>query len=364
MRNLLMTALLFAGIMSSCNSQNNVTVNGEKVELEDGMYAKMNTSQGDILLKLYYDKTPMTVANFVGLAEGTIENSAKGKGTPFYDGLKFHRVIKDFMIQGGDPQGTGAGGPGYSFPDEFDESLKHDGPGVLSMANSGPATNGSQFFITHKATPWLDGKHTIFGKVVKGQDVVDAVKQNDIINNVTIIRKGKAAEKFDAAKVFVDSQEDAKKAAAKKAEEEAKAMEEGMKELEKLKAKAQSTESGLYYIVTEEGEGPKPTDGQTVQMHYAGYLVDGTLFDTSIKELAQKEGVYNAQREPYATFDVMYGPQARVIEGWKEGMSLMNVGDKFKLIIPPNLGYGARGAGGVIPPNAWLIFDVEMVGIK
>ncbi len=364
MRNLLMTALLFAGIMSSCNSQNSVMVNGEKVELEDGMYAKINTSQGDILLKLYYEKTPMTVANFVGLAEGTIENNTKEAGQPFYDGLKFHRVIKDFMIQGGDPQGTGAGGPGYSFPDEFDESLKHDGPGVLSMANSGPGTNGSQFFITHKATPWLDGKHSIFGKVEMGQDVVDAIKQDDILNNVTIIRKGKNAEKFDAPKVFESAQEDAKKAAAKKAEEQAKKDAEGMKELEKLKAEAQSTESGLYYIVTEEGDGPKPTEGQTVQMHYAGYLVNGTLFDTSIKELAQKEGVYNAQREPYAPFDVQYGSQARVIEGWKEGMSLMNVGDKYKLIIPPNLGYGARGAGGVIPPNAWLIFDVEMVGIK
>lgn len=364
MRNLLMTAMLFAGIMSSCNSQNNVTVNGEKVELEDGLYAKMNTTQGDILLKLQYEKTPMTVANFVGLAEGTIDNKAKEKGQPFYDGLKFHRVINDFMIQGGDPQGTGAGDPGYKFPDEIDESLKHDGPGVLSMANSGPGTNGSQFFITHKATPWLDGKHTVFGNVVKGQDVVNAIKQNDVINNVTIIRKGKAAEKFDAPKVFVSAQEDANKAAAKKAEEEAKAMAEGLKELEKLKEKATATESGLYYIVEQEGDGPKPNDGQTVQMHYAGYLVDGTLFDTSIKELAQKEGKYMAQREPYAPFDVVIGPQARVIEGWKEGLSLMNVGDKYKLIIPPNLGYGARGAGGVIPPNAWLIFDVEMVGIK
>ena len=359
-----MTVLLFAGIMSSCNSQNKVTVNGEEVQLEDGMYAKMNTTQGDILLELYYQKTPMTVGNFVGLAEGKIENNAKEAGQPFYDGLKFHRVIKDFMIQGGDPQGTGMGGPGYKFPDEFDESLKHDGPGVLSMANSGPGTNGSQFFITHKATPWLDGKHTIFGKVVKGQDVVDAIKQDDILNSVTIIRKGKDAEKFDAAKVFTEQQEEAEKAAAKKAEEEAKAMAEGMKELEKLKEKATATESGLYYIVEKEGDGPKPKEGDMVDMHYAGYLVDGTLFDTSIKELAQKEGVYNAQREPYAPFAVQYGAGARVIEGWKEGMSLMNVGDKFKLIIPPNLGYGARGAGGVIPPNAWLIFDVEMVGIK
>jgi len=364
MRNLLLTALFFAGIMSSCNSQNKqVTVNGENVELQGGMYAKMNTTQGDILLKLHYQKTPMTVANFVGLAEGTIDNNAKEAGQPFYDGLKFHRVIKDFMIQGGDPQGTGAGGPGYKFPDEIDETLKHDGPGVLSMANSGPGTNGSQFFITHKATPWLDGKHTIFGKVEKGQDVVDNIKEGDVINSVTIIRKGKDAEKFDAPAVFNKQQEEAKKAADKEAKEQAEKRAEGLKELEKLKEKAEVTESGLYYIVTEEGDGPKPEDGQTVQMNYAGYLVDGTLFDTSIKEIAEEGGVYNAQR-PYVPFEVTYGPQARVIEGWKEGISLMNVGDKYKLIIPPNLGYGSRGAGGVIPPDAWLIFDVEMVGIK
>ena len=216
-----MTALLFAGILTSCNSQNSVTVNGEKMKLEDGMYAKIQTPRGDILLTLHDDKTPLTVANFVGLAEGKIENKAKAQGEPYYDGLKFHRVIKDFMIQGGDPMGNGSGGPGYSFADEFHPDLRHDGPGVLSMANSGPATNGSQFFITHKETPWLNDKHTVFGKVINGQEVVDAIQQGDAIEKVEIIRIGKKAKDFDAVKVFNEEQENAlKEQEAKRKEQE------------------------------------------------------------------------------------------------------------------------------------------------
>ena len=169
---------------------------------EEGIYANINTTQGNILLKLEYIKTPLTVANFVGLAEGKIKNTAKELGTPFFDGLKFHRVIYPFMIQGGDPAGNGQGGPGYKFQDEFHPDLKHDKAGILSMANSGTATNGSQFFITHKETPWLDNKHTVFGSVISGQDVVDKTKQDDQIISVKIIRVGKPAKKWDAAKVF------------------------------------------------------------------------------------------------------------------------------------------------------------------
>jgi cyclophilin family peptidyl-prolyl cis-trans isomerase len=173
-------------------------------KLEDGMYAEMTTSKGVIILQLEFEKTPLTVANFVGLAEGAIENTAKKVGVPFYDSLKFHRVIKDFMIQGGDPLGNGSGGPGYKFKDEIVPELKHTGPGIFSMANAGPKTNGSQFFITHKATPWLDGRHTVFGHVIQGQDVVDAIVQGDIIVSVKIIRKGKPAKKFDALKTFTE----------------------------------------------------------------------------------------------------------------------------------------------------------------
>ena len=173
-----------------------------KADLNDGVYAEMNTTKGTILLQLEFEKTPITVASFAGLAEGTRPYSKDGgepeesEGQPYYDGLIFHRVIPNFMIQGGCPMGAGMGGPGYQFEDEFDDSLQHDGPGILSMANSGPGTNGSQFFITHKATPHLDGMHTVFGRVVDGQDVVDSIEQDDEIETLKIIRQGEAAEAF------------------------------------------------------------------------------------------------------------------------------------------------------------------------
>ena len=310
------------------------------------MQAKIETTKGDILIELEFEKTPMTVANFVGLAEGTIENDAKPLGEPYYDGIKFHRVIDNFMIQGGDPTGTGRGGPGYQFEDEFDSSLTHSGPGILSMANSGPGTNGSQFFITHAATPWLDGKHSVFGRVIEGQDVVDAIEQDDVMNKVTIIRNN---VEFDAPKVFKEAQVKAREIADRKNKEKELELEKLSKEFNAQIDKAEQTDSGLKYLITKSGTGAKPTSGQTVSVHYAGYLMNGEKFDSSF------------DRNQPIEFPVGAG---RVIKGWDEGIMLLNVGTKARLIIPPELGYGSRGAGGVIPPNATLVFDVELVEIK
>jgi len=310
----------------------------------EGLYAKMSTSKGDIYLQLEMEKTPMTVGNFVGLAEGKIKNTAKAEGVPFYDGLKFHRVIANFMVQGGDPAGNGSGGPGYKFPDEIDTSLKHTGPGVFSMANAGPGTNGSQFFITHVKTPWLDGKHTVFGHVVEGQKVVDAIAQGDTLKTVTILRKGKKAEEFDGAKVFITESE----GFTKKQEDRIKAEQAAMdKVLNEKYSKTQVTASGLRYIVDKAGEGPKPTSTSQVTVHYTGTLLDGKKFDSS------------RDRGQPITFGLN-----QVIPGWTEGLQLMNKGSRYTLIIPPNLGYGDNGIPGVIPPKSWLVFDVELIDFK
>lgn len=309
--------------------------------MNNGIYAKFNTPKGDILVKLEHDKVPGTVGNFVALTEGNLENSAKDQGTPYYDGLKFHRVIPDFMIQGGCPQGTGTGNPGYKFDDEFHLDLKHDTPGKLAMANSGPATNGSQFYITHVPTPWLDGKHTVFGSVIDGQDIVDSVAQGDEMS-VEIIRVGEEAEAFNAVESFRTFE-----GAREKRETEAKAKQKEM--LDKVAAGYDETASGLRYKILQKGNGKQATKGAKVSVHYKGQLLDGTVFDSSYK------------RKQPLDFNVGVG---QVISGWDEGIQLLQIGDKARLVIPSNLGYGERGAGGVIPPNATLIFDVELMDVK
>ncbi len=310
--------------------------------MQDGIYAKFNTSKGAVLVKLTYDKTPGTVGNFVALAEGNLENKAIPMGKPYYDGLKFHRVIPDFMVQGGCPQGTGTGGPGYQFDDEFHPELNHDAPGVLSMANAGAGTNGSQFFITHIATPWLDGKHTVFGHVVEGQDVVDAIAQGDLIESVEIIKVGEEAKKWNAVeafRTFEGSREKKALEARKKAEAS----------LEAIAAGFDKTESGLRYKMIVKGDGKQAVKGKTVAVHYKGSLENGKEFDNSYS------------RKKPIEFPLGMG---HVIEGWDEGIALLQVGDKARFVIPSYLGYGANGAGGVIPPNATLIFDVELMDVK
>lgn len=310
--------------------------------MQDGIYAKFNTSKGSILVKLTHDLTPGTVGNFVGLAEGNLENSVKPQGQKYYDGLKFHRVIPDFMIQGGCPLGTGTGDGGYKFDDEFHPSLKHDKPGVLSMANAGPGTNGTQFFITHVPTPWLDGKHSVFGHVVEGQDVVDAVAQGDALESVEIIRVGDAAQNWNAIEAFRTFEG----SRLKRIEEAKRQAEEAM---EKLAAGFEKTESGLRYKIIQKGDGKKAEAGKTVAVHYTGSLENGKTFDSSYP------------RKKPIEFPLGKG---HVIEGWDEGIALLQVGDKARFVIPAYLGYGDRGAGGVIPPNATLVFDVELMDVK
>jgi len=310
--------------------------------MNNGIYAKFTTSKGEILVQLEHEKTPGTVGNFVALSEGNLENDVKEQGTPYYDGLKFHRVIPDFMVQGGCPQGSGTGNPGYKFDDEFHSDLKHDTPGKLAMANSGPATNGSQFYITHVPTPWLDGKHTVFGSVIEGQDIVDAIAQGDELSSVEIVRVGADAETFNAVEAFRTFEGSREK---RDADEKAKQKEL----LDSVAIGYEETKSGLRYQILQKGTGKQATKGAGVSVHYKGQLLDGTVFDSSYK------------RKDPIDFNVGLG---QVIAGWDEGILLLQVGDKARFVIPSNLAYGSAGAGGVIPPDATLIFDVELMAVK
>jgi cyclophilin family peptidyl-prolyl cis-trans isomerase len=315
----------------------------ENVQLTDGLYAKVVTSKGDILLSLEFEKTPLTVANFVGLAEGTKESN-RGKGVRFYDGLTFHRVIPDFMIQGGDPLGTGSGGPGYKFPDEIDDTLTHDGPGVLSMANAGPGTNGSQFFITHIKTSWLDGKHTIFGRTVAGQAVVNAIGSGDIIKTIEIIRIGDKAKAFKADQASFDAL--LAQLLQDKAQGRIKINSRDLALIKEKYPQAISLPSGLMYVILVEGVGDKtPKPGTTVSVHYLGRLLNGTKFDSTL------------DRGKPLQFPVGVG---RVIKGWDEALLSMKKGEKRILIIPPHLGYGEMRLG-PIPPNSLLVFEIELL---
>lgn len=327
----------------------------KKMKLSNGIYALMSTTKGDILIQLEHEKTPMTVANFIGLAEGNFKMDTINITSPYYDGLKFHRVIADFMVQGGDPKGSGQGGPGYKFYDEIDKDLKHEGPGILSMANSGPGTNGSQFFITHKSTPWLNGKHTIFGKVIKGQDIVNAIEQNDKISTLKIYRFGKTAKKFKATEEFakkfkeIGLIEQTKRERIKKiqAMTAAERSEDFKTKVLKQYPNAVQTKTGLMYTIEKAGTGESPSaNGTKVKVHYTGYFLDGgDKFDSSVDR-----GV---------PFEFNCG-QKRVIAGWDEGIPLMKKGAKYKLIIPYWLGYGPKG-GGSIPAFSDLLFDVELL---
>ena len=341
MKTKLLALLLcsFAVSFGGCKSMDKEL---KAIEGKDGVFAIMQTSKGSIVLELFYDKTPLTVTNFVGLAEGTLD-AAKGK--PFYDGLTFHRVIADFMIQGGDPEGTGRGGPGYRFADECRDDLVFDKPGYLAMANAGPGTNGSQFFITHVPTDWLNGKHTIFGQVVNAdsQKVVNAVQQGDKIEKLTIVRQGETAKAFTATQADFDKlAEEAKIAAAEKAKA---ANAKKIAEVEKAFPGYAKDSNGIYFKTTKEGSGSKIGGRKNVACEYKGYLVDGRVFDQS-KGRGPLEFVTDG---------------GQMIPGFDIMVQDMKVGEKRTIVIPSELAYGPNGIPGVIPGGAYIAFDVELV---
>jgi len=365
MKNLMVFATLLALFAFSCKS-------GKYADLGDGLFADIQTNKGDIVVKLEHDKTPVTVANFVSLAEGKSPFvSEEYKDKPYYDGIIFHRVIKDFMIQCGDPTGTGQGNPGYKFKDEIVDSLSHSKKGILSMANSGPKTNGSQFFITHKETPWLDGRHTVFGEVIEGMDVVDSIAvvqtadrdrpvEEVRMDKVIIVRNGKDARKFDAIEIMNQYFEEEKAA-----EEAFKQMKLDLQsEFLSQKEEASETDSGLRILKLKEGSGEQPTIGKNVLVNYAGWFMDGELFDSNDENIANDFQKFDKRRKEmrgYEAVPMQYGPEARLIPGFREGLQSMNVGDKVRLFIPSHLAYGPQGSG-PIPPNTDLVFDLEILG--
>lgn len=343
--NVLMFAFL-SMFLASCEED-------EYPELGDGLYAEFQTNKGNFIAELYFNKTPMTVANFVALAEGNHPKAdEKFQGKRFYDGITFHRIIDGFMIQGGDPDGSGAGGPGYRFEDEIVEELTHESEGILSMANAGPGTNGSQFFVTLGATGHLDGKHTVFGKVVKGMEIVEAIGQVTtgrmdkpeepiVILELNVIRKGKDAKAFDAPATFGEK-------LAKIEEEKQQKVMDAIKKFDSVTEGFEETASGLRYKITQVNEsGNKPNQGDRVAVHYKGTFMDGDEFDSSY-----------GKGNPL-TIGIGVG---QVIPGWDEGIMLLREGEKATLAVPSELAYGERGVG-PIPPNTPLIFEVELVEI-
>ncbi len=364
--------------LTSCKSS-------KQKDLGDGIFAGIKTNKGEIIVKLESEKTPVTVASFVSLAEGKspfVSDDFKGK--KYFDSLSFHRIIKDFMIQGGDPTGTGSGNPGYKFKDEFHDSLTHSKAGILSMANSGPRTNGSQFFITHKETPFLNGKHTVFGEVVNGLEVVDSIanvktgpgdrpESPIIMETVEIIRNGKEARKFDAVQIMTDyfaeeeiRLKEEKKEAAARAEKLKTITAEFTNDIAQQKKKAKTLDSGLKIFTLKKGTGEKPKVGDKVNVFYAGYLESGSLFDSNVEETSTLYGQFNPRRKAgggYNAYPMDYSPDAGLIAGFKEGLLNMAVGDKVRLFIPAHLGYGSQGSGRTIPPNSDLVFDLEITGI-
>ncbi|MBU0927246.1 MAG: peptidylprolyl isomerase [Spirochaetes bacterium] len=309
--------------------------------LPDGLYAVIATARGDIVLELFADKAPIAVTSFVGLAEGTMSPSGK----PFFDNIVFHRVEPGFVIQGGDPTGSGRGGPGYQFPNEIDPSLSFGAAGVLGMANAGPDTNGSQFYITLGPAKFLDGNYTVFGRVASGMPAVLAIRKGDAMNSVRIVRKGAGAAAFKADKTRFDA---AVKAHYAGAGDRAKAASEA--QVAAVKARIPGLGpggDGLLHKVLKTGAGSRPAKGSQVRILYTLTLSDGRKVDSTA----------DRGNEP---FEFKLGA-GQVIPGFDAAVAAMAYGERRVVVIPPELGYGARGAGGAVPGNSVLVFEIELL---
>ena len=344
-------------------------------DLEDGIYAEIITSKGVMLAKLAEDKAPITVANFVSLAEGTNTMvNKKYKDKKFYNGTIFHRVMDGFMIQGGDPKGTGLGNPGYKFRGEFHPDLKHDKPGILSMANPGPNSNGSQFFITEIPKPHLDNTYNVFGELVLGLNIQDSISNvkvdnknkpltNVFIEELNIIRKGKSAKSFDAPKIFKNHYAEDERLKKEKKKKAAAIIKATKAKFEKQKLKAITLDSGLQYYISEKGIGEDLKENSEVLTHYTVYFENGKLLETSKLEVAERLDAVNEKRKAankYEPITADIGPDAGMIPGFKEGLQQLNVGDKATLFIPYHLAYGEAG-NRAIPGKSNIIFEVEIL---
>lgn len=313
--------------------------------LPNGLFAFIRTGAGTIVCSLEQDRAPLTVLNFVGLAEGSLESTGT-RGQPFYDGLVFHRVIKDFMIQGGDPEGMGTGGPGYKFGDEFDPELRFDTPGVLAMANSGPATNGSQFFITQVPTPWLNDKHSIFGKVLVGQDIVDSISQGERIEAIRIVRKGKAAEAYRADQAGFNALVQSLAEKTKKKYQDDLATQEAL--LAARYPQAILEGSGIRSVlVRAPKDASRPGQGQTVMVIMKGRLANG------------KTVQFSPDNSPMP----LRLDQGRLPPGFELALKSMGPGEQRIVILPPQLAFGETGYPPVIPPWSYLILELELVSL-
>ncbi|MCG8572385.1 MAG: FKBP-type peptidyl-prolyl cis-trans isomerase [Spirochaetes bacterium] len=351
MKKTAITAIIITLLFAGCSHGG--------VKLSDGIYAEFHTTQGKIICELYYEKVPVTIGNFVGLAEGTKEftdpETQEKVKKPYYNNLTFHRIVKDFVIQGGCPLGNGTGGPGYSFIDEFNETLSHDAKGILSMANAGPNSNGSQFFITLAPVKNLDNRHTVFGKIIEGLDVVDAIgniptdenenpTEKQVIKKVKIIRVGKKAKQFDAEAAF-NLQEEIKK---QQEEKQKQQLTETLTKLGLNEDQLTTTRTGLQFKIIKEGTGNKPSKGDQISMHFKGYFANGELFDSTY--------------ETNETVSIAVG-MGQILPGWDEALLDMKTGEKRIAVIPYYLAFGEKGYQS-IPPKATLIFEIELVSIK